>query len=91
MKYMVTFPLTSAHYQERVSSFLETGAPAPDGVEILGRWFTLGHSRGWIIVETDDPTKVFQFVSEWAHIMDFEVHAVIEDEQAGGVLQALQG
>lgn len=30
MQYMVTFPLTKDFYSERVSRFLETGAPPPD-------------------------------------------------------------
>lgn len=43
---MITFALTTRDYKERVTRFLETGAPPPDGVTMHGRWFTLGHDRG---------------------------------------------
>ena len=89
MQYMVTFPLTSHCYEERISRFLETGAPPPEGVTLLGRWFTLGHDVGFMLAESDDPTAIFRYVSQWADIMDFEVHPVIGDEAAAGVLAAL--
>ena len=56
---MITFPLTHHAYKERVGRFLETGAPAPDGVTIKGRWFTASHSKGFMLVEADDVKPLF--------------------------------
>ena len=89
MLFMVTFPLTNHAYKERVSRFLETGAPAPQGVEIHGRWFTASHSKGFMLVETDDPTLLFKFVSEWADIIDFVIEPVVTDEQAAPILSQM--
>mgnify|MGYP001412632476 CR=1 FL=1 len=88
MKYVITFRLTTEHYEERISRFLETGAQPPAGVTMLGRWFTLGHDRGFMVAQTDDPTNIFRWVAEWSHLIDFEVHAVLEDHQVAEVLAA---
>ena len=89
MLYMITFPLTTRDYQERVSRFLESGAPPPDGITLRGRWFALGHDRGFMVVETDDPAAIFRWTSSWASLVDFEVHPVIDDATAGEVLGSM--
>ncbi len=86
---MVTFPLTHHGYKERIARFLESGAPPPDGVTILGRWFTSSHSRGFMVVETEEAKLLFKYTSEWADIMDLEIYPVVEDEEAGEILQGL--
>lgn len=89
MKFMTTFPLTHHAYKERVTRFLENGAPPPEGVQLLGRWFTASHSKGFMLVETDDPKALFRYVSEWADIMNFEIEPVVTDEEAGSVLKGM--
>ena len=89
MKFMITFPLTHHKYQERVSRFLETGAPPPDGVTLLGRWITAAHNKGFMLVEAAEAKDLFRFVSEWTSMMDFEVEPVLDDEQASAVLQSM--
>jgi hypothetical protein len=87
MRFMVTFPLTHHGYKERISRFLETGAPPPDGVILHGRWFTASHSKGFMLAEADDPKALFRYVSEWTDIMDFEIEPVVTDEEAALVLK----
>ena len=89
MEFMVTFPLTHRDYKERVSRFLETGAPPPEGVTLLGRWFTASHSRGYMLVETNDPKALFRWTSEWADLIDFQIEPVIRDDEAAPILQGL--
>ena len=86
MKYMITFPLTHHAYKERIARFLDTGAPPPEGLTQLGRWFTASHNRGFMLVETDDHQRLFEFVSEWTDIMDFEIDPVVTEEEAAAVL-----
>ena len=87
MKFMVTFPLTHHAYKERIARFLEKGAPPPEGVTLLGRWFTASHSKGFMLVEADDAALLFRYVSEWADIIDFQVEPVVTDEEGAAVLQ----
>lgn len=86
MKFMCTFPLTHRDYEKRIARFLETGAPPPDGVQLLGRWFTASHSKGFMLTETDDVTALFRWVSEWAHLIDFTIEPVVTDEEAAAAL-----
>ena len=87
MRFMITFPLTHHAYKERVSRFLQTGAPPPDGVTVHGRWFTASHSKGFMLAEADDPKALFRYASEWADIMDFEIEPVVTDDEAALVLK----
>ena len=49
MKFMVTFTGEPAEFKAAVSRFLQTGAPPPEGVKMLGRWH--GPYTGWIIAD----------------------------------------
>jgi hypothetical protein len=77
------------HVPDDVPVLLESGAPPPDGVTLRGRWFALGHDRGFMVVESDEPAAIFRWTSSWASLVDFEVHPVIDDATAGEVLGSM--
>ena len=89
MKFMISFPLTHHAYNERIARFLESGAPPPEGVTLLGRWFTAGHNKGFMLVEAEESKHLFRYVSEWTDIMDFEIEPVVTDEEAASVLTSM--
>ena len=89
MKFMVTFPLTHRSYKERIARFLDSGAPPPAGVALQGRWFTASHNKGFMLVEADDPKALFEYVSEWTDLIDFEIDPVVTDDEAASVLQKM--
>ncbi len=78
-----------ASYAQRIARFLDTGAPPPEGVTLRGRWFTAGHNKGFMLVESDDASALFHYVSEWASLIDFEIEPVVTDEEAAGVLAGM--
>ena len=86
---MITFPLTHRDYAERIARFLETGAPPPEGVTLRGRWFTAAHNKGFMLVESDDAAALFRYVSEWAHLIDFEIEPVVTEEDAAATLKSM--
>ena len=90
MLFMISFPLTHRDYKQRVARFLENGAPPPAGVQLHGRWFTASHSKGLMIVETEDAHSLFRWTSEWADIVDFTIEPVVTDAEAGEILGNLQ-
>lgn len=91
MKYVITWSLTTANYQSATSRFLETGAPAPAGVKLLGRWHSLeGSSRGFILAEASDAKGIYRWVAEWNELCSFTVTPVVEDADAAQVLQSLR-
>ena len=89
MNFMVTFPLSHRDYKERVSRFLETGAPPPEGVTLHGRWFTASHSKGFMLVETNDPKALFRWTSEWADLIEFQIEPVVTDSEAAPILKEM--
>lgn len=89
MKYIITFELTTTDYKVRIKRFLDTGALPPDGATMHGRWITLGHNKGFMLVEANDPASIFKWVSQWNDLINFEVHPVLEDAQVAKVLKSL--
>jgi hypothetical protein len=89
MRFMITFALTHRDYKQRIARFLESGAPPPEGVTLLGRWFTASHSKGFMLVETDDAKAIFRYTSEWADIIDFTAEPVVTDEEGAAVLTTM--
>ncbi|HLE69734.1 MAG TPA: DUF3303 family protein [Vicinamibacteria bacterium] len=90
MKYMVSFPLDSATFKERVKRFLETGGAPPDGVTMLRRWHALGGSEAFVLAETDDPKGIYRWISLWADLIEFDVVPVLNDQDAAANLQELK-
>ena len=66
--------------------FKETGAPPPPGVEMLGRWHNVAGNGGFFLAETDDPVALARWLQEWTDLIDFEVVAVVTDEQINEVI-----
>jgi len=84
---MTIWRIPPENYKEAVDRFLETGAPYPDGLAVIGRWHVPGSTKGFLLVEGDDPTLLAQHLSEWAGLLEFEVVPVIEDADAGAAAQ----
>ena len=90
MKYMISFPLDSATFKERVTRFLETGGAPPDGVKMLGRWHALSGSEAFVLAETDDPKGIYRWLTLWADLIEFDVVPVLDDPDAAAILQELK-
>ncbi len=90
MKFMITWKVSPDNYKPAVERFLKTGAPAPEGLKIIGRWHTAGSSRGFHLVEGSD-TALAEINAEWADLLDLEVVPVVEDDVAGEIATRLYG
>lgn len=66
--------------------FLETGAPAPDGVVMIGRWHSAEGNRGFFVAEAEDATHVAKWLQEWSDLLSFRVDPVLDDESFGQVI-----
>lgn len=78
---MVCWRIPPGTYRAALASFLETGAPCPDGLKSVGRWHAPGSMRGWHLVE-GEPVAVATLAAQWAHLLELEVTPVIEDAGA---------
>lgn len=66
--------------------FLESGAPPPEGVAMLGRWHSVAGNGGYLVAETDDPEALAGWLQEWTDLVTFDVAPVLVDEQFAEVI-----
>jgi hypothetical protein len=90
MKFMITWKVSPANYKAAVERFLKTGAPAPKGLQTIGRWHTAGSSRGFHLVD-GSAAALAEINAEWADLLDLEVVPVVEDDVAGEVATRIYG
>lgn len=90
MKYMATWTIQPGQAKPCAEAFLKSGATAPEGMEILGRWHAPGSAHGWALVQ-GDITAIGAHMAEWGQFLDIQVFPVVEDEQAGAALSKVYG
>ncbi|HEX8592692.1 MAG TPA: DUF3303 family protein [Pseudomonas sp.] len=91
MLFIVNWSITSENRNRAIERFLKTGAPAPDGVTMLGRWHAVGGMTGFGVAETDDITLMQKWVLQWSDLLTMEVSPALTDEQAAPLLAATLG
>ena len=87
MKFMTSWSVLPGAMAEAVEKFLSTGAAPQEGVTMLGRWHRTDGSGGYALYETDRPEQLYRGAMQWADLVEFDSHLVIEDAQAGAVLK----
>jgi len=91
MKFMATWRIPTTNQREAARRFLASGAPAPEGLTMLGRWHAPGSARGFALCEADDLGPVAAHLAEWGNLLELEVVPVMEDEAAGMAIAAGTG
>lgn len=89
MQFVVSWSLPQATYRTAVTRFLQNGGLPPAGVKMIGRWHGMS-GKGFAVVETTDPKALYAWVAEWSEFLPLETTPVLEDADAGAVLQSLQ-
>ena len=90
MKYMATWTVQAGMTEAVAKAFLESGAKAQEGHEILGRWHQPGSNKGWVLVQ-GDITAIAAHMAEWGKYLHIELTPVIEDDQAGEAMARIYG
>jgi hypothetical protein len=62
--------------------FRERGRLAPDGLVYIASWVDAAMTRCYQIMETDDPSRLDEWMSRWSDLIEFEVHPVVSSEEA---------
>jgi Protein of unknown function (DUF3303) len=88
MKYIVSWTLPQGTYNAAVKRFLETGAPPPKGVEMLGRWHGMS-GQGFAIAESNNAKGLYLWMAQWSDLLAMSVTPCLEDVDAGEVLASL--
>lgn len=90
MKVAVKWTLPAELSKTAIKRFLDSGAPPPAGVTMIGRWHALDGGHGFIIAESTDPKAIFAWVAEWTDVVDFTVTPVLDDAEAASVWQSVR-
>lgn len=86
MKFMLSWNIAPGDHQSTAERFLQSGAPMPEGLTMLGRWHAPGSSHGWVLLESNDAVALSHHVADWSNLLEIDVTPVIEDEDAATAL-----
>jgi hypothetical protein len=87
MKFMLTFTLQPGTRNEAIARFLKTGGQPPKGVKLLGRWTSADLSKGYDLLESDDPSALTELALQWSDVIEMSTVPVVEDKELGDVLK----
>jgi Domain of unknown function (DUF3303) len=90
VKFIVSWKLPQATYNEAIARFLKAGGLPPAGVKMIGRWHGMS-GGGFAVAETNDPKALYTWQAQWADVIPLEVTPCLEDADAGEVLGSLKG
>lgn len=86
MHFMIIWTFRPEHSDGAISRFTETGAPPPDGIEMISRWHDVAGHRGFALAHTDDATALARWTRQWNDLLSFEVVPVVDDQQLAAIL-----
>ena len=91
MTFMFTYTLRPGTVPEAASRFLSGKGTPPESIKMLGRWHKVDGSGGYVLLETDDLPKLFEFSAFWSDVLEMHGSPIIEDADAGAGLAAVYG
>ena len=62
--------------------FRDHGRLAPEGLQYVSSWVDEKFERCFQLMETDDRSKLDEWLAKWSDIVSFEVYPVISSKQA---------
>ena len=62
---------------------VEKGLALTEGVKLVGKWLDINGSRGFLLVEANDPKALMSSVMVWSHLMKMEIVPVMQRQTNG--------
>jgi hypothetical protein len=62
--------------------FRDSGRMAPRGLTYVSSWVDDQFERCYQLMETQDPRLLEEWMANWSDLVDFEVHAVVNSQEA---------
>jgi hypothetical protein len=88
MRFLTTWKTQPGTFSATIARFMESGGAPPSGVRMLHRWHGM-NGTGIVVSESDDPKAIFQWVAQWADVIELNVTPCVDDADAGAVLATL--
>jgi hypothetical protein len=89
MKFIVSWKIPKGSVVHSEARFLQTGAPPPASVTMIGRWHGMS-GGGVLIAETNDAKALYSWLAFWNDLLEFETTPCVEDAEAGEVMASLK-
>ena len=89
MKFIMRYKLKQDTRNAAIARFLKTGAPAPIGATLLGRWNRLDLAGGFLLLESNDSKALAEFSRDWSDVCDLALSPVTEDAELAEVLKGM--
>jgi hypothetical protein len=86
MLFAITYQIDPANRAVAQDRFATTGAPPPDGVEMIARYHLAEGLAGITIAEADSAVAIARWTQEWSDCLEFDVSPVLTDEEMGEVI-----
>ncbi len=83
MLFVMEWKIKDGCQEKAVNKFLDTGAPMPENSTLLGRYHAPGSGKGWLIVETDNLSTLYEHATEWGELLVWNTTPVLNDSEAG--------
>ena len=91
MKFIATWRVRPGCVKEAVSRFLAGKGALPEGAKLLGRWHNTDGSGGFTLVETDNPSALYENSAVWTDVLEIESHTVLDDAEVAPLLAKVFG
>ena len=82
MQYMIVEKFKQGKAKEVYKRFEEKGRLMPDGVNFINSWITEDAMTCYQVMETEDVTKLQEWMENWKDLVEFEFFPVITSQQA---------
>ncbi len=81
MLFMSIYTFEPARRNEIIKRRGERGIALREGVKVIGEWTDLGGSRGFLLIEAEDPKVIMEGTLAWSDLMEIQTVPVIQTEQ----------
>ena len=82
MLYMIIEKFHRGKAKALYKRFEEKGRLAPEGVNYVNSWISEDVTICYQVMETDTVAKIYEWISHWNDLADFEIIPVITSAQA---------
>jgi Protein of unknown function (DUF3303) len=82
MLYMVVEHFKGGDAAPVYRRFRERGRMAPEGLSYVSSWVDDKLARCYQVMETNDRRLLDEWIANWSHLINFEVHPVITSKEA---------
>lgn len=86
MKILTTWTVREGCLKEALSRHQAGKGNPPEGVKLLGRWYTTDARGGYAVYECEDVPALASFALAWADVLEVHHIPVVDDTQVGAVL-----